>query len=64
MKPQKIRDIRLNLNLTQSDFGKLLGYAPESANIRVSELENGKVRITHTIEILLRYIEKYGVLEG
>ncbi len=60
MTGKKLKEIRLKYNLTQTDFGKALGYAPKSAVIRVCELERGKMRITSTIEILASYIEKYG----
>ena len=60
MTGKQLKEIRLNLNLTQLDFGYLLGYAKKTANIRVYELESDKIRITGTIERLARYIEKYG----
>ena len=63
MSGQELKAIRLNLNMTQEEFGKLLGYAPESATVRVSELENERIRITATIDRLARYIEKWGVLK-
>lgn len=63
MNGQELKAIRLNLNMTQEEFGKLLGYAPESATVRVSELENERIRITATIDRLARYIEKWGVLK-
>lgn len=62
MTGQELKEIRLNLNMTQEEFGKLLGYAPDSATVRVSELENERIRITATIDRLARYIEKWGVL--
>lgn len=62
MTGKELKAIRLNLNMTQEEFGKLLGYAPDSATVRVSELENDRIRITATIERLARYIEKWGVL--
>ena len=63
MTGKQIKEIRLKYNLTQSAFGSLLGYADGSAKVRISELENGKVRITATIEALASYIDKFGVIE-
>ena len=63
MTGKKLKEIRLKYNMTQATFGSLLGYAKESAKIRVSELENGKIRITHTISTLASYIEKFGLLD-
>lgn len=63
MTGQELKEIRLKLNMTQETFGTLLGYAPESATVRVSELENERIRITATIDRLARYIEKWGVLK-
>lgn len=63
MTGKKLKEIRLKYNLTQTDFGSLLGYADGSAKVRISELENEKVRITATIEALASYIDKYGPIE-
>lgn len=62
MKGKELKEIRLKLGLTQEKFGELLGYAPESATVRVSELENERIRITATIERLATYIKKFGLI--
>lgn len=63
MTGKQIKEIRLKYNLTQTDFGNLLGYADGSAKVRISELENGKIRITATIERLALYIDEYGPMK-
>ena len=60
MKPHEIMELRYKLNLTQQDFGRLLGYALGSAKIRVCELEKGRMRVSGTISQLLHYIAKFG----
>jgi len=61
MKPEKIKSIRIENKKTQKEFGKLLGFGSAS-QIRVSELENGKVPISKQVEIILKYLSKYGAL--
>jgi len=46
MRPHQLRAIRRRLDLNQQEFGELMGYPANGAKSRISELENGRRRIT------------------
>lgn len=61
MTPNQLKKLRIKLGLTQEQFGTALGYS--TPKIRVSELENGKTPITKQVEIICKYIEKFGLIK-
>lgn len=52
--------IRRKLKLTQQAFGHALGFVDPQG--QVSRIEIGKVAVSNQVEIIVRYMEKYGVL--
>jgi DNA-binding transcriptional regulator YiaG len=58
MNENEIKSVRTNLNLSQEDFGKLIGAR---AN-QVSRWETGKVRMSKLyVEKLLKIMEDHGI---
>lgn len=55
--------IREGLNLSQYQFGLILGFGEPGSRNRVSEIERGDATISRHVEALCRYIEKFGILE-
>jgi len=51
MTPQEFRTIRKNLGLTQAELARWLGYAHA---VRVTEIETGRMGISHVLERLMR----------
>lgn len=60
MTPQELRDLRKSFNLTQTEFGYLLGFA--SPNKTISNMETGESPITPQTARLCLYISRYGIL--
>ena len=56
-----IKALRERLGLTQAQFGTALGFTT-APQVRVSELERGKVEASPMVTRLCAYIERYGVL--
>lgn len=53
MKPSKLRQIRLNLGMSQSDFAHLLGYKSRSM---ICRLESGERIINPRLEKLINTV--------
>jgi len=59
----KAKEIRKGLGLSQRDFAKHIGFADNiGGQILVSNIETGASPVSVKTEIILRYIEKYGIL--
>ncbi|MDZ7355766.1 MAG: hypothetical protein ONB55_21815 [candidate division KSB1 bacterium] len=54
---QKIRALAKELGILERDLGILLGYAPNSADVRVSELINGHRNVSLQIRLQLFLLE-------
>jgi len=63
MNAAELRAVRGKLRMTQAAFGAALGYT-SAPQVRVSELERAVVPISRPVEIICRYLEKYGALEA
>ena len=61
MSAQDIKALRERLGLTQAQFGTALGFTT-APQVRVSELERGKVEPSPMVTRLCLYIAQYGVL--
>lgn len=60
MTPDEIRAARKKLGLTPDQAGPLLGYSPNAANVRISEIETGKRNPSEAACRLLRaYLDGY-----
>jgi DNA-binding transcriptional regulator YiaG len=53
MTKEEFKKIRTSMAMTQADFGLWLGYAKNSARIRVYEIESGKLKIPANKELFL-----------
>jgi len=59
----KSKEIRKGLGLSQRAFAKHIGFADNiGGQILVSNIETGASPVSVKTEIILRYIEKYGIL--
>lgn len=57
--PDRIKALRKRLGYNQTQMARALGYTHAS---RVSELENGVVKPTDTIRLLLEHLDRHGDL--
>jgi hypothetical protein len=46
--------------MKQSDFGRLFGFS--APQVRVTEIETGKVKVSAQVAMLCRYIQTFGIL--
>lgn len=60
MTPEELRELRKSFELTQVEFGRLLGF--KSPNKTISNMETGDSPITPQTRHLCLYIKKYGIL--
>jgi hypothetical protein len=60
--PERLKRLRIKLEMTAQQFGIAVGYASSSAKVRISELENGRQAIPQAVSIIAAYLEQYGVL--
>ena len=59
--PNDVRSFRKRLGMTQLEFANLLGYSEKGAQVRVSELERGKIGVSGPLGKLLDCLaEKHG----
>ena len=63
MNRREFKAIRQDLNLSQQQFGMILGFGEPGAKMRVSEIERGDIPISRHVEVLCRYIERFGILD-
>ena len=54
-----LKSVRLKYGLTQAELGELLGYKT-SAQVHVSRMETGAIKINLRTNILLWYILNFG----
>ena len=57
--PEKIKDLRARLGMTQGEFAEAMGYG---SNTRVSELENGRREPSGPASRLLDHLDARGAL--
>lgn len=60
--PERLKALRTEYQINQADFGLRLGYPVGSSKRPVSRMENGGT-ITGQIDLIIRYIERYGFLD-
>lgn len=54
------KQLREDLGMKQAEFGRLFGFtAPQ---VRVTEIETGRIKVSAQVEMLCRYIRKFGIL--
>mgnify|MGYP003132300529 CR=1 FL=1 len=56
--PSQLKKLRQELNMTQKEFARLMGYYKESANSYICQLENGYVRIPKHFALVCNLIRK------
>lgn len=52
--------MRINLQMTQQQFGEFLCMKESSAGRRIRAYENGEIKIKPTLALLLWYVKEYG----
>lgn len=60
MTPEKLREMRLGMKMTQQEFGVALGMPKTSAGRSVRAYELGERPISGVLSKLLTYVEKHG----
>lgn len=64
MSGEELKELREKLGMTAKEFGVAVGFSERSAQIRIYEYEGDKAPISRPVELLCKYIKRYGVLEG
>jgi DNA-binding transcriptional regulator YiaG len=64
MSGAEIKELREKLGMTAKEFGVAVGFSERSAQIRIYEYEGEKTPVSRPVELLCKYIKKYGVLRG
>ena len=62
MNKEEFKALREGLGLSQQEFGVALGFGDSGANVRVSEIERGDSPISRHVEIICRYMARFGPL--
>ncbi len=52
------RSIRKQMGLTQQEFGVKLGFSQGGANVRISEIENGKAPLSKKTRMIMEALIK------
>lgn len=62
MTPEQLKSIRLDLGLTQSEFGRVLGLSGADPSRTVRLWEAGSRPISGPVQLCLAYIVKFGLI--
>jgi transcriptional regulator with XRE-family HTH domain len=60
---ERLRKLRINLGLTNLEFARLIGLTGDNAADNIRAFERGSKGISGPLAMLIRYIEKYGIIE-
>lgn len=64
MQPEQFKDVRVSNKMTQQAYGVALGMPKASAGRSVRAYESGERKIPGILANLVRYVERYGFLNG
>lgn len=62
MQPQELKKIRNDLGLTQEQLAYELNMSEKSRGRPIRALESGERKISGPLSLLLKYIQKYGLM--
>ena len=63
MTKEEFKALREGLGLSQQEFGAALGFGENGANVRISEIERGDASVSRHVEIICRYMARFGLLD-
>lgn len=64
MNPGQFKDVRVSNKMTQQAYGVALGMPAKSAGRSVRAYESGERTVPGTLAKLVRYVERYGFIDG